>query len=107
MEHIHKFKRVVIGSQTIKRVKENGRWVKRLIKNGDGHPVYRCILPGCKTHFARELMEGRKAICWRCGEEMTITAESLTLVKPRHFNCRKEFHRPDVTLVTLSERIKS
>lgn len=89
--HLHKYKRTILGGQRCETyIDKNGNKRKRIIKTGNGKPIYRCILPDCKHYVYRETLEGRVCQCWKCGERMVCTGESATLVKPRHWKCKKE-----------------
>lgn len=71
-EHLHKYLRVIQDKR----------------KDGSTYVVYKCILPGCTHWLRRELLISRLSICWRCGTEMILNTEALTMKKPRHFECR-------------------
>lgn len=88
--HIHKLKRIVLGSSKIVTVVVNGRKRKHVVKTGIGTPIYKCIQPGCNFKVQRELALGVVTECWVCGESMVVTTETLSLVKPRHYTCRNQ-----------------
>jgi len=70
VDHIHKYVRTKLGSK----------------------PIYKCALSGC-THFIQpQLVEGRNAICGRCGGIFTITKRTLKNcpAKPHCENCYKK-----------------
>ena len=69
-EHVHKYQRVIISS---------------------GKAVFKCMLAGCR-HYMLELAlcEGRNCLCWRCGEEFTLTKEHLERRKPVCPKCKGE-----------------
>lgn len=48
--------------------------------------VYRCTLPDCSHYLSESLVIGRKAICWRCGEEFVLT-KNLLFKKPHCEDC--------------------
>lgn len=54
--------------------------------------VYACAHSDC-THFmpSKELVIGKKSICWQCGEEFIMNAwiVSREKVKPRCNDCRR------------------
>ena len=61
MTHTHKYKRVKWGPK------------KTLI--------YRCMLPGCRHYLAAQFIEGKTAVCWKCGGIFIVTSQSLRRVK--------------------------
>lgn len=85
-EHVHKYMKAVIGGEKIVR-DEQGK--KRLIRTS-GHPIMRCMLPGCPHYIAFDLALARKSICWKCGGEMILDKKALILKKPTHPACRKQ-----------------
>lgn len=71
MSHVHKYERADIGV--------NKPYI-----------VYRCALPTCSHYLhSKELVKGKKSICWRCGEEFIIDAKSVELRRPHCQNCTK------------------
>lgn len=83
-EHVHKYKRVIMGGKRI--VLKDG---KKYIERAPGYMVYKCVLPGCAHYVPRELAEGRKSVCWRCGGELVMTNRNLWQVKPVHRECTR------------------
>lgn len=100
--HIHKFKRVLLGGKKIIRDDDGKR---RIVDSGAATICYRCILPGCSTKIMREEMEGREFICWECGGVGVITSAMLSLAKPRHFACRKKRKNLDEVKLNPEERL--
>lgn len=68
-DHVHKYKLVIISSRT-------------------GYKAFKCQVPGCTRFIARNLVVGEKTICWKCNNELILTMENTTLVKPTHLECR-------------------
>lgn len=85
MEHIHKYKQVILGGKKIERGADGK---KRIVRQG-GTPVYKCMIPGCTHYISRDLVQGRYSICWVCDKQMVMTSQSVTMVRPRHFECMK------------------
>ena len=66
--HVHRYERADIGVD------------KKYI-------VYRCNLPDCGHYLTPAMVKGKKSICNRCGEEMTMDALALSLAKPHCQDC--------------------
>jgi hypothetical protein len=98
-QHIHKFKRVIIGGTSIEKDPETGR--KRLVSK-PGTPYYRCIIPGCNSRYLIDDMEGRESICWGCGGIVAFSTSMRTLAKPRHFQCRKKRKEEEIEMESFS-----
>lgn len=69
-EHIHKYKRAELGN--------------------NGYVIYRCMLPNCSHYLAQHLAVGRSSICWKCGDEFTMTMTSVKRSKPKCLECIAE-----------------
>lgn len=58
---------------------------------GISHTVWACALPNC-THYTpkhmESMVEGKLSICHQCGEEFTLTIDSLKEDNPRCDECR-------------------
>jgi len=67
MKHTHRYERVNIGVEK-------------------DYYVYRCTLPDCAHYVPETLVVGKKAICWRCGEEFVLRKD-LLFKKPHCENC--------------------
>lgn len=65
--HIHKYIRVKLGVRKV------------LIE-------YKCALPGCRHHLAKDLVVGRRSLCNYCGKEFYMDKGSIRLAKP-HCGC--------------------
>jgi hypothetical protein len=65
--HIHKYQRAKLGSKYI---------------------IYKCTLPDCSHFIRKELVPGRRSICWYCNEPFILTKASLRLKSP-NCGCRK------------------
>lgn len=87
-EHVHKFKRVILGDTKI--VLEDGK--KHIKKTGEGKIFYRCMIPGCQRLIPKALAENQLSECWRCGDTMIIGVsdlQGLGKVYPVHHECRR------------------
>jgi hypothetical protein len=73
-EHVHKYKRVKLGSK--------------------GYTVYKCMKPGCTHYIRQELVTGMKTICWRCEQEQIMSPKMATQAKPHCLECT---HRKALT----------
>lgn len=69
--------------------------VHKLIKKklNPTYAVFKCILPDCHFYINAMLIEGRRAICWRCGEAFILTKVEADQVKP---HCRECTHKRSV-----------
>jgi|OpeIllAssembly_1097287.scaffolds.fasta_scaffold00281_7 hypothetical protein len=67
-DHIHRYKRVVLGNN---------------------YKVYKCIKPGCTHYIAVHLVEGALCECNRCEEPMIMTKLAMTLARPHCQDCTK------------------
>lgn len=88
-EHIHKFKRVILGETKVV-VDNNGK--KHIKKTGEGKISYKCMIPGCQRLLPKALMENQVSECWRCGDTMIIGSDHLQglgKVYPVHRECRR------------------
>lgn len=68
--HAHKYLRIKIGNR--------------------GYQVFKCVLSGCPHSIRPELVIGYRAICWRCGKEITMTQWTAQFKKPHCRECTKE-----------------
>ena len=84
LNHIHKFRLVTLGGEKIVRI--DGK--KKLVKT-PGYEVFKCILPGCTSFFARDLALGLKTLCNNCNTEMTMMPYNLREARPHHRECRR------------------
>lgn len=66
LEHVHKYIRARMGKDYI---------------------IFKCALPGCTHYISKVVAEGRRSICWVCGNEMVLTKPALDLKKPHHAEC--------------------
>ena len=82
--HTHKYQRVILGGRKI--VKRDG---KKYLEQCGGYEVFKCMIPKCPHYKAREMLVGAASVCWHCGEEMILNAESLRLKKSTHVWCRR------------------
>lgn len=53
-----------------------------------GSSVFFCALD-CTFKISPALAEGKKSICWRCGEEFIMSEYSIRLAKPHCEACHK------------------
>lgn len=84
IQHTHKYQLVILGGRRV--VMRDG---KKFIEKCSGYEVFRCVIVGCTHWLAKELVEGRKSICWVCGEELVLNKENTRLKHPTHVWCRK------------------
>ena len=87
--------------------KHDAHKYKRIIFKKTGHTIFRCMLPGCPHFIRKELLQGRKAICWRCNEEFEI--KNVELSKPHCDKCTKNRTKQqsiDKKLDRLETRLK-
>lgn len=97
MKHLHKYKKVNIGSS---------RGTK---SNRDGYWVYRCMKPDCSHYIPVKLAENRVCECNRCGEPMTIGKLQLTgssnepMTWPRCAECVRKKGLDDTTIQLVTE----
>ena len=54
-----------------------------------GNEVYFCVLPDCQVKIKPALTLGKRAICWRCGNEFQMTDYSVRLAKPHCNSCHQ------------------
>jgi len=54
-----------------------------------GNIIFFCTLPDCKFKSSVPLLLGKRAICWRCGDEFLMSDYSLRLAKPHCENCHQ------------------
>lgn len=60
-----------------------------------GNKIYFCVLPDCKYKVKPGLALGKRAICWRCGNEFLMNEYSIRLAKPHCEDCHKSKDAPD------------
>lgn len=77
MTHIHKYKRKKIGKK--------------------GWEVYLCTIPGCTHHVTKDLILGRKALCYYCNREFIIT--NPRLVRQHCIECTRGNKLSDTKLL--------
>src|SRR5690348_7915099 len=53
-----------------------------------GYKIYFCTLPDCNYKVKRELVLGKRAICWRCNKEFIMNENSIRLVRPHCDDCK-------------------
>jgi hypothetical protein len=83
-EHTHKYQKILLGGRRI--VKKDG---KKYIEKCGGYEIFKCMMPGCRTWKATELVIGDTSLCWVCGGKLTLTTENTRLKRPTHTYCRK------------------
>ena len=83
MKHAHRYKKVNLASSP-----------------GKVYIVYRCMLPDCNHYLKPELLIGKRANCWRCGENFVVTAEMARLAKPHCKKCTEREESPNRIRVT-------
>lgn len=66
-EHAHKYVRVRLGKKD--------------------YIVFRCVRPGCAHYIRQELVIGKIAQCWRCGDEFVMNQKTAMLKKPHCTKC--------------------
>ena len=62
---------------------------RRKLEKKAGYEIFKCVYPGCTSYVPKELAAGRTSLCWRCGDELTLTDENLRYKRPTHEYCRK------------------
>jgi transcription elongation factor Elf1 len=70
--HVHKYKRM-------RGMKKGSKW-------------FRCMIPECNHYIRKQLVVGKKSICWVCNAEFIITEKEAELARP---HCKKCVVRPD------------
>jgi len=77
-----------MGGRKVEYFIEDGKRKRRIIQTG-GTPVFKCVLPGCRSYILMNTAEGAKCLCWECGKEMFLESYHLKTAKPKHQECRK------------------
>lgn len=54
-----------------------------------GSSVFFCTGDDCTFKIGVEFSLGKKCLCWRCGNEMSLTPYSMRLAKPHCESCHK------------------
>ena len=85
-DHVHKYIRVKLGDKE--------------------HIVFKCALPNCPHNLAKDLVEGRLSICWRCNEAFVITKAQINLKRPHCLNCTKYKKVKKEKVVEVKDRLK-
>ena len=67
MKHIHRYQRGKLGN--------------------NGYIIYKCNLPTCNHYISKDLVSGKLCLCNRCGDEMIMDREAMTLAKPHCKDC--------------------
>ncbi len=69
-------------------LKHTHRYHKTRPNTRRNEPVWACSLPGC-SHFIplNTTVEGRKSLCWNCGEELIMTENEMAVDKPECPSC--------------------
>lgn len=68
--------------------KKNHTHKLKLIKYKSGNRTFFCVLD-CSYKINPSLALGKKVLCWRCGDEFSLTEYSMRLVKPHCPKCHK------------------
>lgn len=58
---------------------------RRVVKRKD---LYKCMDKYCTYVAEKKLIQGKAALCNKCGEELVLDAELLRLAEPACINCR-------------------
>lgn len=69
------------------KIEKHTHKLKRL-KYRSGNSVFFCV-DNCSYKVSSQLALGKRAICWRCGEDFSMNEYSVRLVKPHCENCHK------------------
>lgn len=91
--HIHKYKRLNLARNYGKGEHKTKPFI-----------VMACQQPGCPAYYRIELMMGKLAECWICGDPFVIDKVSISHVKPHCSNCIKRKVKPEVA--DLSDLVK-
>ena len=83
-EHVHKYQLITLGGTRV--VKKDGQ---KHIEKCSGYIVFKCMIPNCTHFISKDLVIGRKSICWKCNEPVVLNTENTRLKKPTHVECRK------------------
>lgn len=65
--HIHKLEKVKVGKNKTE--------------------FFKCRIPDCPFHILAPLAEGRKSICWSCGNSFTLDKDKMRRRRPNCGDC--------------------
>ena len=68
-----------------KKSRHTHRFVR--VKTQKGTFIYKCDLPGCSYYIHAYIAEGRKSVCYRCGNEFFLNKANMDLARPHCADC--------------------
>lgn len=64
--------------------------------------VWACALPDCNHHMPEHyasLMNGKRSICWECGEPFVLDPDALKMERPQCIGCRTGIKPDDIDAI--------